>query len=109
MKNKSIECKCGMSFPKDLMIEKTCYLCTLQNFPPRSRRQYKNYCKAVSVRLCVTTPLTLTQAKNIVNIAGLLNLKILSDAIVCVKVIPGTVETYYQLLLNYLKENTCGE
>jgi hypothetical protein len=60
-----------MSFPKKLMIGKQCYLCVLAQWPPKTNNQYRKYEKAVSIRLSLGSPLTVSQGLHLVNITGL--------------------------------------
>lgn len=52
-------CKiCGKQNPDIVMIKKTCYLCVLQQWPPKTRKQYRTYENAVAMRLLLMTPIS---------------------------------------------------
>lgn len=108
-KNKSVECRCSMSFPKSLMVGKICYLCALNNWPPRTRKQLKDYEKAVSIRLSLVTPLTIDQGRIITKIVGLHNLQLLQDLIDGKMISHKPGATFYQRARAYLEATYCGK
>ena len=51
-------CKtCNTKYPEVCLIKKTCYICILKKWPPKTRRQYRIYENAVAIRLRLATPL----------------------------------------------------
>lgn len=94
---------CKIVYPESCMIKKTCYLCTLAKFPPKTSKQLKNYKKAVGIRLKLVTPLhTNAQVNKIINTVGLDDLgylqQIIDGKIVSIK----PEATFYIRLVKYL-------
>jgi len=69
-------CKiCHKQNPDIVMIKKTCYICILQTWPPKTKKQYRIYENAVAIRLRLTTPIDNQKtALEIVRKVGLDNL-----------------------------------
>ena len=105
MKIKAVECKsCKKKHPQRVMIGKKCYLCILAEWPPKTKRQYSIYVKAVSIRISLNSPLTMQQGLNIVNIVGLGNLGLMQEVIEG-KIVPLLpAKTFYQRLVCKLGE-----
>jgi len=66
--------KCDLEHSEIVMVKNTCYLCVLSQCPSKTRRQIKEYKKAVSIRLALSTPLTTNNSVAIVERIGLENL-----------------------------------
>ena len=96
----------GNEMPKVCMVTKTeCYICILNKWPPKSRKQEKQYKKAVSIMLALSSPLTVTTAPPIVEKVGLDNLQLIND-IIENKIIPHVpVNTFQHRLTDYLEAN----
>lgn len=102
---KTKNCKCGLSFPKNLMVGKKCYICTLKMWPPKNQFHVKKYKKAVSIRLSLASPLNLKQSTVIVDKLGLEKLMYIQQVIEG-KIIPlKPNSTFYQRLINLLEVN----
>ncbi len=98
------KCKNHDGMPKVCMVtRKECYLCILNKWPPKSRKQIKQYKKAVSIMLALSSPLTVTTAPVIVEKIGLDNLQLIE------RIIKGSVishkprKTFQQRLTDYLE------
>ena len=105
-KIKSVECSCNLTFPKNLMIGKECYLCVLGQWPPKGRKQLRDYEKAVSIRLGLNSPLTTKQGLKITKIVGLAKLGLLQEVLEG-KVVPlKPVSTFYQRLFEKLEDSS---
>lgn len=101
------ECKMhGRTMPESCMATKTeCYICTLQKYPPETRKQIKRYKKAVSISLALNSPLTVTTAPAIVEKVGLNNLDLIQD-IIDKKIIPHDPRnTFQRRITEYLEIN----
>ena len=73
--------KCGLEHSEIVMVRDSCYLCILSQWPPVSRRQEKDYKKAVAIRLALSTPLTTKNAQAIVERVGLERLEFLNEVV----------------------------
>ncbi len=74
--------KCGMKYPESFFIRKRCYVCVIQNWPPRTKRQMAEYEIACAIRLCFATPVSdRKKAVEIVRAVGLENLQKMQDII----------------------------
>ncbi len=72
------QCKrCNEKLPDICFVDRrSCYLCILKTFPPKSWREYKKYRKAVAVQLMLSTPIYKKKdAFEIVDLVGLDNLE----------------------------------
>lgn len=103
---KSVKCECGMSFPKNLMVGNKCYLCVIQQWPPKTIWQYRKYEKAVSIRLGLNSPLTVAQSLQIVKIVGLDNLALIQDVVDGKIVSHKPSATFRQRLIDKLGEDS---
>jgi hypothetical protein len=81
--------KCGVEYSEIVMVKNTCYLCILSQWPPKTQRRIKDYKKAVSIRLALSTPLTTTNAPAIVDRIGLERLEFLD------KICRGEIISHY--------------
>ena len=97
-------CKtCKTRYTEKLLIKKTCYLCILKQWPPKTRRQYRIYENAVAIRLRLTTPLdNQKDALKIVQKIGLDNLLMIEAVIDGEIVLHRPVNTFYQRLWDEL-------
>ncbi len=108
-KIKSAECKCGLSFHKNLMIGNKCYLCVLGQWPPKTRKQLKDYEKAVSIRLSLATPLNLSQGEHVTKRIGLDKLQTLQDLIDGKIVGHKPNSTFYQRTKSFIEAVNNGK
>ena len=108
-KIKSVKCSCSLSFPKNLMIGEKCYICVLGEWPPRTRKQLKDYEKAVSVRLGLNSPLTVGQGTKLTKLVGLHNLQLLQEIVEGKVVKHKPNATFYQRSRVYLEAVHCGK
>lgn len=97
--------KCHTENPDIVMIKKTCYLCILKQWPPKTKKQYRRYENAVAMRLLLATPISSQKsAMDIVQKIGLDNLQkvqaVIDGEIVSHK--PGN--TFEQRLIDYLED-----
>ena len=80
-----------------------CYLCTLKKWPPQGYFHAAIYRKAVAISLALATPLTIRQARRVVRIAGLKNMKLLNE-IQGWKVSPDLRPWVYSMAVDAAKE-----
>lgn len=101
---KMSKCKIHDGMPDVCMVTKNeCYMCILNKWPPKSRKQIRQYKKAVSIMLALSSPLTVITSPAIVEKVGLDNLKLIE------KIIKGSIVshkpplTFQQRLTDYLE------
>ncbi len=99
------KCKNHDGMPKVCMVTKNeCYICILNKGYTRLRKHKKQYKKAVSIMLALSSPLTVITAPAIVEKVGLGNLQLIEH------IIKGVVPhkpplTFEKRLTDYLEAN----